>query len=157
MVIGIGVSCFSSISGISGTSGVIELADEVGAPDAPEGGLNVAAFLGLVPEEELALGQLLALRLGAEYGLERVGVEAGVPSLGGNGHGRGREVLHLLKMEVQPLGLHGEFGHVFLAASGMAADEVGDDLLVETLLAADAVEDALELVEELERGLAHEP
>ena len=38
----------------------------------------------------------------------------------------------------------------------MAGDEIGDDLLVEMLLAIDAVEDALEFVELLERGLAHE-
>ena len=38
----------------------------------------------------------------------------------------------------------------------MAGDEVRDELLVEMLLAVDAVEDALELVELLERRFAHQ-
>ena len=38
----------------------------------------------------------------------------------------------------------------------MAGDEVGDNLLVEVLLAIDAVEDVLELVKLLERWFAHE-
>ena len=50
----------------------------------------------LVPEEELALGKLVALRLGREDGLQRVGMKARMPSLSAHGHGRGREVLHLL-------------------------------------------------------------
>ena len=38
----------------------------------------------------------------------------------------------------------------------MGGDEVGDNLLSEILLAVDAVELALELIELLERRLAHE-
>ena len=38
----------------------------------------------------------------------------------------------------------------------VAGDEVGDDLLVEVLLATDAVELSLEVLELLERRLAHE-
>ena len=41
-------------------------------------------------------------------------------------------------------------------ASGVAADEVRDNLLTQVLLAVDAVEDALELMELAERRLAHE-
>ena len=37
----------------------------------------------------------------------------------------------------------------------MATDEVGDELLAQPLLAVDAVEGALELLELAERGLAH--
>ena len=114
------------------------------------------AFGGLVPEEELALCQFFFLCLGGEDGLEGVGMEAGVPSLGGDGHGRGGEVLHLLELEVEVFGQTGELGHVFGGAAGMGADEVGDDLLAQVVAAVDVVEDALEVVEELEGGLAHE-
>ena len=54
------------------------------------------------------------------------------------------------------LGDDGQFGHVGLAAARVAGDEVGDDLLVEVFFAVDAVEEALECVELLERRLAHE-
>jgi len=62
------------------------------------------SFFGLVPEEEHALGELLALGLGTEYRLQGVGMVARVPSLGGYGHRGGGEVLHLLQVEVQTLG-----------------------------------------------------
>ena len=62
------------------------------------------SFLGLVPEEEHTLGELLALGLGAEDGLQGVGMNPRVPSLGGYGHRGGGEVLHLLQVEVQTLG-----------------------------------------------------
>ena len=134
----------------------IEFGDEVGASDALETLLDASALLGLVPEEILALGKFVALALSAEDGLEGVGVVACVPGLCGDGHWGGGEVLHLLEVEVELLGDDGELGHILLLATGMAADEVGDDLLAQVLLAVDAVEDALELVELLERGLAHE-
>ena len=38
----------------------------------------------------------------------------------------------------------------------MAGDEIRNDLLAKSLLAIDTVEDALKLVELLERGFAHE-
>ena len=38
----------------------IQLRDEIGAADTAQALLDVAAFLGLVPEEILALGELLA-------------------------------------------------------------------------------------------------
>ncbi len=59
-------------------------------------------------------------------------------------------------MEVELSGDDGQFGHILFAAPGMAADEVGDELLVETLLTVEAVELLCELIELLERGLAHE-
>ena len=59
-------------------------------------------------------------------------------------------------MEPQAAGDVGQLCHVLLMAAGVAADEIGYDLLVEVLLAADAVELPLELEELLERGLAHE-
>jgi len=47
-------------------------------------------------------------------------------------------------------------GHILLVTAWMAGDEVGDNLLVEMLLATDAVELSLEVLELLERWLAHE-
>ena len=114
------------------------------------------ALLGLVPEEILPLGLLLLRTLGTLDGLQRIGVVACVPHLGGNGHGRGGKVLYLFEMEVKPLGQYCQFGHVGLGASGVAADEVGDDLLVQSFFAVDAVEEALEFVELREGRLAHQ-
>ncbi len=134
----------------------IKLVDEVGPADAPQLPLDVLPFFGLVPEEELPLRQLLLLRLRTLDGLQRIGVEARVPCFGADGHGRGGEVLHLFEVEVELLGLHRQLGHVCLSATGVAADEVRDDLLVQSGLAVDAVEDALEHDELPERGLPHE-
>ena len=138
------------------TASAEELVDKVGAAHAAEGGDEGAALVGLVPEEELALGCLLLGCAGAVEGSQGVGVEAGVPRLGADGHGRGREVLHLLEVEVEAAGDDGELGHVLLGAAGVAADEIGYELLVEARLAADAVEVALEGLELAEGGLAHD-
>ena len=59
-------------------------------------------------------------------------------------------------MEVELLGDDGELCHIFLMATWVRRDEVGDDLLPEVLFAIDAVELAFELIELLERGLAHQ-
>ena len=59
-------------------------------------------------------------------------------------------------MEVKLLGDDGELCHIFFVATRMGRDEVGDDLFAQVLFAIDAVELALELIELLERGLAHE-
>ena len=134
----------------------VQLVDQVGATDATQLVDDVATLFGLVPEEELALGQLLALRLGAEHGFEGVGMVTCVPRLRADGHGRGREVLHLLQVEIEPLGDDGQFGHVFLVAAGVAGDEVGDELLAQALLLVDAVENLLECLELGERRLAHD-
>ena len=64
--------------------------------------------------------------------------------------------MHLFELEVETLGDDGKLGHVLLAASGMAADEVRDDLLAQATLAVDAVEDTLEVAELLEGRFAHE-
>ena len=135
---------------------VIELVYEVGAPYSPQCLLNIAALFWLVPEEELSLGELFARRLGAEHGLKRVGVVACVPCLGRYGHRRGREVLHLLKVKVEALGLDRQLRHVFLGAAGVAADEVRYELLAQVALTVYAVEYASELFKLGERGLAHE-
>ena len=64
--------------------------------------------------------------------------------------------MHLFELEVETLGDDGKLGHVLLAASGMAADEVRDDLLAQATLEVDAVEDTLEVAELLEGRFAHE-
>ena len=135
---------------------VVESWDEVGASDAAEALFDVAALLGLVPEEVLSLGELVARTLGGEDGFEGVGVVARVPGLGGDGHRRGGEVLHLFEVEVEALGDDGEFRHVLLLTAWVGGDEVGDDLLMESFFAVDAVEETLELVELLEGGFAHQ-
>ena len=87
---------------------------EVLAPDAAQALLNVVTFFGFVPEEVLSLRQLLFGTLGTLDGFQGIGVVAGVPRLCGDGHRGGGEVLHLLQLEVQALGEHGELGHVSL-------------------------------------------
>jgi hypothetical protein len=136
---------------------VVETFNEVRTPDATEALFDVTTFLWLVPEEVLALGEFLPLTLGREDGFKGVGVVARVPGFSGDGHGRGGKVLHLFEVEVELLGEYGEFSHVLFLTAGVGGDEVGDDLLSQVLLAVDAVEDALEGVELLERGFAHEP
>ena len=89
-------------------------------------------------------------------GFERIGGVACIEHFSRDGHGRRREVLHLFKFIAHLARQSGQLGHITLMTTRMAGDEVGDDLLVEVLLAIDAVEDALELVELLERRLAHE-
>ena len=95
----------------------VESWDEVSASDATETLFDVAALLGLVPEEVLSLGELVARTLGGEDGFEGVGIVARVPGLCGDGHRRGREVLHLFEVEVETLGDDGELRHIlFLTA-----------------------------------------
>ena len=109
-----------------------------------------------VPEEILPLGLFLLRRASRVDGLKRVGVKTGVEHLGGHGHRGGGEVLHLFQLVAHVAREVGQLAHVLFAAARMGADEVGDELLAKALLAVDAVEDALELLEQLERGLAHE-
>ena len=79
-------SCLNLFSASSVAA--IQLVDQVGATDAAQLVDDVATLLGLVPKEELALSQLLALRLGAEHRFEGVGMVTCVPRLRADGHGR---------------------------------------------------------------------
>ena len=139
-----------------GTSPPVKLVNQVTSAHPLQLLDDGTPFLGLVPEEEHALGKLLALRLGGEDGLQGVGMNPGVPCFGGYGHRGGGEVLHLLQMEVQALGDDGQFGHVLGRTARMAADEVGDELLAQVQFLVEAVERLLELLELGERGLAHD-
>ena len=95
----------------------VESWDEVGSSDAAEALFDVAALLGLVPEEVLALGEFVFRTFGGEDGLEGVRVVARVPGLGGYCHRRGGEVLHLFEVKVETLGDDGELRHIlFLTA-----------------------------------------
>ena len=135
---------------------IVKFRNQIGAAYTAQTLLDASSLFGLVPEEVLSLGEFLAWCLGREDFLEGVRVVARIPRLGGVGHRRRREVLYLFEVEVEILSDDGEFGHIGLVAAWVGADEVGDDLLMESLFAVDAVEDALELVELLERGFAHE-
>ena len=130
--------------------------DEVGPSYPSQFSFYVGTFLGLVPEEKHALCQFLTLAFRTEYGFHGVWVVAGVPHLGADGHRGGGEILYLLQLKIQPFGDEGQFCHIFLSAAGMAADKIGDNLLAETFLLVDAVEDFLELLKLFERRLAHE-
>lgn len=55
--------------GIMGVVLGTELTDEVGTTDAAQALLDVAALLGLIPEEILSLRQFLVLALGTLYRL----------------------------------------------------------------------------------------
>jgi hypothetical protein len=140
-----------SIGIISGT----QFADKFGFANTSQTLFDTPTFFRLIPEEVLALGQFLLLALGTLDRFKGIGVVARIPRLSGDSHGRRRKVLNLFELEVKMLGDHSQLGHIGLRATRVAGDEIGDDLLVEMLLAIDAVEDALELVELLERRLSH--
>ena len=119
-------------------------------------GNQLVALFGLVPEEELTLGQFLLRTFGTIDRLECVGMETGVPSLGRDSHGCGGEILYLLQMEVEAAGDDSQLGHLFGTATRVTGDEVGNQLLVQSMLSIHSVEYLFELTEETERGLAHQ-
>ena len=141
-----------SIGIISGT----QLVDELGFANTSQTLFDTPTFFRLIPEEVLALGQFLLLTLGTLDGFKGIGVVARIPRLSGYRHGGWGKVLNLFELEVKMLGDDSQLGHIGLRASWVAGNEIGDDLLVEMLLAIDTVKDALELVELLERGLTHQ-
>lgn len=130
--------------------------NEVAAPYATQFLFDSLSFLGFVPEEKHALRQFLTGIMGTEYWLHRVGVIASIPHFSADGHGGGGEILDLLQLEVQTFGGDCQFGHVFRSTTWMAADEIGDNLLVKSRLAIGLIEDALEFGKLFERGLAHQ-
>ena len=133
-----------------------KLLDEVRTTNTAQALFDATTLFGLIPEEILALGQLVALTLGTLHWFQRIRVIARIPGLCRDGHGGRCEVLHLLQLEVELFGLDSQLSHIRFRTTGMAGDEVGDNLLIEVLLTIDAVEDALEVVELLERRLTHQ-
>ena len=95
----------------------IEPWDEISSADAAEALFDVPAFLELIPEEILPLGQFLVLRLSREDGFQCVGVIARVPGLCGVGHRRRGEVLHLFQLEVESFGDDSQFCHILLTTA----------------------------------------
>ena len=112
--------------------------------------------LFLVVEEHEVLGLFLFGTTGDIDGLHGVGVDAGVVHLGAESHGRGGEILYLLKAVAEAFHLNSQVGHVAELASGVGTNKVRDKLVAEACLTADGVELRLGLEEEVERGLAHE-
>ena len=94
--------------------------------------------------------------MSAEHGFHRIGMISCGPACGGHGKRRGGEVLNLFQLEIQLLGLYGQFCHIFSVTSWMAAYEVGYNLLSQMFSLTDVVEDSLELFELLERWFAHD-
>lgn len=59
-------------------------------------------------------------------------------------------------MEIQMFGDDSQLCHILFTATWMTADEIRYNLFTQILFAVNAVKLALELVELLERGLAHQ-
>lgn len=133
----------------------VEAGEQVGAVHAAQCLLDGVPVLLVVPEEILSLGQFLLFGVCGEHRLQRVGVQACEVGLSRDGHGRGGEVLHLLEVEIQFLGEHGQLGHVFLMAAGVRRDEVGNELLAQLVTLVHTVEDGFETTELLKRRFAH--
>ena len=112
--------------------------------------------LFLVVEEHDVLRLFLFGTTGDIDGLHGVGVDAGVVHLGAEGHGRGGEILYLLKAVAEAFHLNSQVGHVAELASGVGTNKVRDKLVAEACLSADGVELRLGLKKEVEGRLAHE-
>ena len=64
--------------------------------------------------------------------------------------------MNLFQLEIKLLGLDSQLSHIRFRTSRVTGNEVGDNLLIEVFLTIDAIEDALEVIELLERWLTHE-
>ena len=129
--------------------------NKVGPAHSPQFLLNLSPLFRHVPEEKLTLGKFLLRCFRTENRLQGIGVVAGIPHFGADGHRRRSKVLNLLQLEIQTFCDDGQIGHVFLMATRMAADEIRNDLLAQTGMTVDVVEQTLELLELLKRRLAH--
>lgn len=134
----------------------IESGDEVFATEFAKFADDALAFLGFVPKEEHVLSLLVLGAVSGEHAFERIRMVTAQPSLGADGHGCGGEVLHLFELEVETFGDCRQLCHIFGFATRVGGDEIRDELLAQSCLSVDAIEDGFELVEETERGLAHE-
>ena len=134
----------------------IELVYEVCSPHPTQLADDFSAFFGLIPEEEHVLSQFLFRGVSREHGFECIRVIAAVPCFCADGHGSGRKVLYLLQVEIHVACQYSQFCHVLWRAPRVRTDEIGNELLIETRFTVDVVEDALEVVELLERWFAHQ-
>ena len=80
--------------------------------------------LFLVVEEHEVLRLFLFGAASYVDGLHGVGVDAGIVHLGAESHGRGGEILYLLKAVAEAFHLNSQVGHVAELASGMGANKV---------------------------------
>ena len=108
--------------------------DKVRTAHAFELGYETVTLGRVVPEKELALGLLVAVGTGGIDRLHGIGVDSRVEYLSAQGHGSGCKVLNLLQTEVELLCLYGEFSHIDLGTAGMAAYEIGYELLTQSVL-----------------------
>ena len=124
--------------------------------DASKLGYESLALGRVVPEKELALSLFLAV---CPCGIDRlhgVGIDAGVEYLRAQSHWSGRKVLYLLQLEVEAFGYYGQHRHILFGASGMAAYEIGYELLSETAFLVYFIKCLLELLKMCERWFAHQ-
>ena len=118
-------------------------------------------FLFFVPEEFFALAEFFFFGFGGVDGFEGVGVDAGVIDFGGQGHGGRSEILDLFEFEVQAAGFGSQVGHVFVGATGMGGNKVGDQLLLAAFFGFEAFvfdffKNVVEGFELFEVGFAHQ-
>ena len=123
---------------------------------APQACDDVALHLGFVKEEEASLVGLVARRGSHVDGFHRRGVDAGVVHFGAERHGRRRKILYLLQAVAHAFHLQRQLRHVLQTAAGVAADEIGYQLVPQPRLLAYLVEASFRLLEEAERRLAHQ-
>ena len=121
-----------------------------------EAGNDVALLVGLVEEEKPTLVSLVAGSGGDVNGLHGGGVDASVVHLSSKGHGRRSEILYLLKPIAHLLHVECQLRHILKAATGMAADEIRNELVAQSRLLAYLVKASLSFLKEGERRLAHQ-
>ena len=124
--------------------------DKVGTMQPTQRSFDVDTICAIVPKEVFALCQFVGRPDGGIYALECVGMISGIIDLSGDSHWSGREILYLLEMEVEGLGLYSKLCHVDLTASWMRGYEIGDELLSQTAFAIDSFEKLPEFVEKTE-------
>src|SRR5712691_8353094 len=105
--------------------------------------------------QQCAMHRLLVGAARHVYRLAGIGVVARVIHVRRQRHGRGREVLHLLRAPAVLGEVLGQLHHVLHLAAGMAGDEVGDEVLLLARLARGLLEQLLEAREHLLARLLH--
>lgn len=97
----------------------IQASQQIRASKPPQGIVNRFAGFGFIPEEKLTLRQFLGLCARRIHLFHGVGMITGVIDFSGKSHGRRREVLYLLQMEIELPRLCSKLSHIFFMASGM--------------------------------------
>ena len=100
MPIGFATIARSGVSWNLANTARIELSQKVGAVKLRQRIEDKTLIIVVVPEEIFSLGEFVILLYRSIHRLKCVGVHATIICFGRNGHRRGREVLHLLEVEV---------------------------------------------------------